>query len=71
MCRDCERLKLLLKLKRGALLRTPVSETGTLNQLCYDIDTLEIRLTHRRLSHVDNWQQWPALVPVLDHGRLN
>lgn len=70
-CRECERLKLLLMLKRGSLLRTPVSETGTLNQLCEDIDTLEQELSHHMMSHFSAWEQWPAVIPVLDHGRLN
>lgn len=68
MCRDCERLKLLLKLKRGALLRTPVSETARLNELCDDINRINVEFAEHQRRHCYWWLKHRRLSEVVYAG---
>ena len=62
-CHDCARLHLLLKLKRGELAHTFVSDTYNLRRVSDDIEVLEEELAAHMLTH-SLLYAWPPVAVV-------
>lgn len=62
-CRECTRLRLLIKLKRGEMLHTLCMDTHRLTWLADDINLLEEELEQHMATHALLYA-WPPKVEV-------